>query len=236
MLSLAVPSLAQESKPQEPKLPEPKEPQVRVTYLNVCTPGEVEQKEMAAALARIPLRPRLADDYEVSRGRSSMPRGSPEQADLARLGVSEIPVSRWVRLRHDFPPDSPFGSVQYTLSADGRSFTEFLVLRLRDSKDVMQVSLEDSVTGAESAASLLATDTPVNRIKMERFGKSSLGLSRCRNTDQSPYEPLFRSASGIMAAYRGTLRVRRIVPGELARLGAGVPAKKPARKSKPGKK
>ncbi len=210
----------------------PKQPPVRVTFLNVCTPDDSAQKELASALARVPLRPRLAGDYEIARGRTRMPAGSPEQSDLSRLGVEQVGVSRWVRMRHDFPTGSPFGSVQYTLSSDDRSLNETLVLRLRETKDLMQVALEDGVTSAESPAALLATDTPVNRIKLERFGKSSVGLSRCQNTDQSKYEPLFRTASEIMARYRDNLGVRRLAPAELARLGTVTPAKKTPPNSK----
>src|SRR5579864_5556091 len=49
-----------------------KNPPVRVNVLNVCTPGAAEQKEIGAALARIPLQPRWGADFEVARGRTTL--------------------------------------------------------------------------------------------------------------------------------------------------------------------
>jgi hypothetical protein len=91
-----------------------------------------------------------------------------------------------------------------------------------------------------SPATMLGTSTPASRIKLERFGKSSVVLARCSASeagpapDQSAYEPLFQSASAVLSNYRGLLGARTTVPEELARLG-GVDAKaKP--KSSPAKK
>jgi hypothetical protein len=64
----------------------------------------------------------------------------------------------------------------------------------------------------------------VNRIRLERFGKSSVALARCAGTDNAPapdqaaYEPLFHSASEVLANYRGLLNVRHLVPAELAQI------------------
>ena len=91
---------------------------------------------------------------------------------------------------------------------------------------------------------MLTTDTPPTRIKLERFGKSSVVLARCQGEsssgqpapDQTAYEPLFRSGAAVMSAYRGLLGVRHTVPEELARMqgtAAGkskAPAKPPAKK------
>ena len=114
---------------------------------------------------------------------------------------------------------------------------ETLVLRLREPKpnDLMQVSIEDSASTVTSASAMLATDTPVSRIKLERFGKTSVALARCPPTegsaiDQTAYEPIFRSASAILNRYRDALGVRKTVPQELARLGVGVPLKASASK------
>ena len=94
----------------------------------------------------------------------------------------------------------------------------------------------DGAAGAaESPASMLAASSPANRIKLERFGKSSVVLARCTGTeggpapDQSAYEPLFASASSILANYRMLLKARRTVPDELARVA--TVAAKPAAKS-----
>ena len=48
------------------------QPQVKVNMLNVCTPTADEQKEIAAALAKIPKQPLFDADFEVSRGRSTL--------------------------------------------------------------------------------------------------------------------------------------------------------------------
>jgi len=196
--------------PAQEKAPDAPKTQVRINYLNVCTPSEAERQQMEAALKRIPLRARFAADFEISRGRSTLP---------------DAPVSHWVRIRREFPDDSPFSSVQYSVSVDEQSIMETLVFRVRDPKDVLMVSLQDTVAATTDVAAALSVNTPANRVKVERFGQSSLALSRCPAADQSTYEPLFRAASEILARYRASLNVRRTVPGDFARLGV---RKKPA--------
>ena len=71
---------------------------------------------------------------------------------------------------------------------------------------------------------MVAANTPASRVRLERFGKSSIALARCTGSengpppDQSAYEPLFRSASEVLANYRSLLGVRHTVPGELAQI------------------
>ncbi len=186
---------------QTPPL-EVKKPAVRVNYLNVCAPAESEQKEIAAILARIPAKANFAPDFEIARGRSTM---------------QDAPAANWVRLRREFSTALPLLNVQYSISVDENRSVETLVFRMRDPKEVMQISMEDSVSAA-TPATVVSTDTPANRVKIERFGKPSLGLARCENTDQSAYEPLFHSASLLLSSYRGALGIRATVPAELARL------------------
>jgi hypothetical protein len=137
-------------------------------------------------------------------------------------------------MRRDFPEPSPYSNVQYSFSVDETNMVETLVLRVRDPKDVMQVSIEDSASAVTSAAAMLNSNTPVSRIKLERFGKSSVALARCQGgegsaaPDQSAYEPIFHSASAVMSRYRDILGARRTVPRELAQLGTGKAAKQPA--------
>lgn len=187
----------------------PDQPQVRVNYLNVCTPAEPDQKELADALARIPLSPHFATDFEIARGRSSM---------------ENAPISDWVRVRREFPRTTPLIAAQYSFSVDEKSAVEALVFRTRDQKDLLQVLIEDTVTGAASPAAVVTMNTPAERIRIERFGKSSLVLARCSEADQRAYEPLFRKASDILRDYRASLGVSRIVPHELAELKSAVPA------------
>ncbi len=193
--------------------------QVRVTYLNVCTPSPEEKQVLAAALSSIPERVHFAADFEVARGRSTMP---------------DAPVSSWVRIRRELA-EGPLSSVQYSISVDEHSIVETLVFRVRDPKDVLMLSIQDTVSAGSDIAAVLALNTPANHFKIERFGKSSVALARCPQADQSGFEPLFRQASDLLARYRAILRVRSTVPGDLARLGVG--AKKPASKPEhPGPK
>ncbi|MGH9669116.1 MAG: hypothetical protein ACRD3A_03280 [Terriglobales bacterium] len=175
---------------------------VQVNIIKVCTPSEAEVREMQEALGRIPLRPRFSSDFEISRGRSSIPSS----------------VSRWVRVRREFGADSPFVTAQYTMSVEESGITETLVLRLRDPKDVVQVALQSSVTAGDPAA-VLAADTPANHITVERYGKAPLALKRCPQADQTSSEPILQNASALLAGYRRALGVRSFVPGDLARVG-----------------
>jgi len=82
-----------------------------------------------------------------------------------------------------------------------------------------------------TAAAMLAASTLARRIKLERFGKSSVVLARCSSTngpapDQSAYEPFFSSASSILTAYRELLDARKLIPAELARIGGSVTRRK----------
>jgi len=202
--------MASPSQTQEAEKP----PQVRINYLNVCNPTDAEQQEISAALSRIP-QPQFASDFEISRGRSTM---------------EGAPPSRWVRIRKDFLAGSPFATSQYSISVDEKGVAETLVFKMKETKDP-QVSITNSITGASSAAAVLATDTPAERVRLERFGKPSIALARCRGADQTSYEPLFRQASEILARYRSALGVSRTVPRELAALGVpgmGAGARPPA--------
>ena len=201
------------------------QPPVKVNVLNVCTPSAEEQKEIASALGRVPRQPSFSQDFEVARGRSSLA----EAPALLQAGQSaqlsdEPSIANWVRLRREFPAPAAFSTVQYSFSNDGKNMVETLVLHVREPKDLVQLSIEDSASSVTTAAAMLSTASPASRIKLERFGKSSVVLARCVGADggpvpdQSAYEPLFSSASSIMANYRALLNARRTVPDELARV------------------
>ncbi len=201
------------------------QPPVKVNVLNVCTPSTEEQKDIGAALAKIPPKPAFSPDFEVARGRSSLSDKSQLLQAGAGAQMSDQPItSAWVRIRRDLADQSSFSTVQYSFSADAKTMIETLVLHVRDPKDLVQVSVEDSASAVTSPASMLATNTPVDRIKLERFGKPSVVLARCSGSeggpavDQSAYEPLFREASSVMGHYRTVLGARRIVPEELAKV------------------
>ena len=206
------------------------QPQVKVNVLNVCSPSAEDQKALSAALAQLPAKPVFSSDYEISRGHSTLDPNTPIPG-MQPLPAGTKSTANWVRMRRDFPESSPYSNVQYSFSVDEANMVETLVLRVRDPKDVMQVSIEDSASAVTSAAAMLNSNTPVSRIKLERFGKSSVALARCARgegnaaPDQSAYEPIFHSASDVMNRYRDLLGARRMVPQELARLGTGRPAR-----------
>lgn len=223
----------------------PTQPQVKVNVLNVCTPSAGEQKEIASALDHIPGHPSFSSDFEVSRGRSTLTAPS----NLLQPGEStqtsdEPSVASYVRIRHELAGQSFFSSVQYSFSNDGQNMVETLVFHVRDPKELIQVSLEDSASSIGSVAAMLALNTPASRVRLERFGKPSVALARCTGSenspapDQSAYQPLFRRASAVLADYRRSLGVHQTVPQELAKVsgnGASRPAVKRSAKSGPGK-
>ena len=199
--ALALPSAGQEK-------PAPKPPEVHVNYLNVCTPSDADQKEIGAGLESVPAKPAFAADFEISRGRTSLTQSSPlEKNDGANEGVAapEKPsAARWVRIRRELQT-GPFSNAQYSFSMEEKEMMETLVFRARDlSKGVLEVSLQDTVTAGTPEA-VLSANTPVDRIRIERNGKSSLVLARCPGANQGKYEALFRAGSDALAKYRAAL-------------------------------
>jgi len=225
---------AQQTPAQQPAA----QPPVKVSMLNVCSPSDDDRKEISAALAKVPVKPAFAKDYEVARGHSTLDANTPVP------GISAMPsgttsAANWVRVRREFPGGGSFSNVQYSFSVDAENMVETLVLRVRDPKDLMEVTIEDSASAITSAGVMLSANTPAARVKLERFGKSSVVLARCSAAegkpapDQSAYEPIFRAASEVLNRYRDALGVRRMVPQELARLGVGASAKTNGAKKTP---
>ncbi|HYA23867.1 MAG TPA: hypothetical protein VEF05_06885 [Terriglobales bacterium] len=212
------------------------QPAVKMNVLNVCSPSPEEQQEIASALAKIPQKASFSQDFEVDRGRS-LPDQSATPLPRADNAQSGSDAADWVRIRREFPGSSSFSTVQYSFSRDTRSMVETLVFRVRDPKDVMQIAVEDSASAVTTPATMLATDTPASRIKLERFGKSSIVLARCTGSEGSPppdqraYDPLFHTASIIAAKYRDFLGVRRTVPEEMSKIAGGAKATKSATKT-----
>jgi hypothetical protein len=212
------------------------QPQVRVNMLNVCTPSAEEQKEIAAALAHIPKQPLFDSDFEVSRGRSTL-TDMPAMLQAGQAGhvAGEPSIASYVRIRREFSVQAMFATVQYSFSNDGITMVETLVLHVRDPKDLIQVSMEDSASAVTSSEAMLIANTPVSRVRLERFGKPSVALARCQASeagpapDQSAYEPLFREASDVLENYRGLLGVKTVVPEELAKISGLAKPKSPAK-------
>ena len=204
--------------------------QIKINYLNVCAPSDAEKQELTSALDRLPAKIRFVPDFEVSRGRTTTteaPAGLNSLLGNSQLVNQDKGPSNWVRIRREFPPESPFVSVQYSMSVDPDGIVETLVFRSREAKDVIQVLLEDTVSSSSDPAQVLKSDTPVDRVRIERFGKSSVALARCPTADQHAYDPLFQEASTILSRYRTALSVRTTVPGDLRRLGVGEKPKSP---------
>lgn len=167
---------------------------MKVNVLNVCSPSSDEQAVLRDALAKAKAATPLAADFEIARGRATL---------------KDAPPSKYVRLRRDVGPQSPWETAQYSMSRDPQNTVETLVLRLRDPKEFHELSIEDRVSSdAASAATVLGSDTPASRIRVERLGKSSVALARCPDANQSAYESLFAEASAIMAKYRKELGLR----------------------------
>ena len=210
-----------------------KNAQIKINYLNVCSPSDTEKQELGAALSRLPVKIHFAPDFEISRGRTTMtepPQGLGSVLGESQMVNQDSGPSNWVRIRREFPAESPFVSVQYSMSVDAGGIVETLVFRSREAKDVIQVSLEDKVSAAADPAQVLKSDTPVDRVRIERFGKSSVALARCPGADQHAYDALFQQGSAIVSHYRTALNVRTTVPTDLRRLGVGESAKNPAAK------
>jgi hypothetical protein len=199
VLFLALAAWAQ----QEPSPPASNgQPQVKLNYLNVCTPSADEQAQIRSAFARVQARPVFSRDFEVSRGRTT---------------VKDSPDAKFVRLRRDLAPESSLLAAQYSMSTDEETTVETLVLRTRDSKEFHELSFEDQVSAnAASPVSLLGVETPVSRIRLERFGKSSIVLARCQGGGQEAYEPLFRQALEIMDLYRKALDLPGMLHADVA--------------------
>ena len=205
------------------------QPPVKVNVLNVCTPSADEQKELSSALAKVPAKLAFASDYEVARAHSPLDQSTPIPG-MPPMPAGTTSSADWVRVRREFPDTAPFTNAQYSFSIDSKNMVETLVLRVREPKDLMQISIEDSASTVASPAAMLTSNTPVSRIKLERFGKPSVVLARCSGTegpatDQTAYVPLFQAASSIMGRYRNALGVPRMVPEELARLRWGIATK-----------
>lgn len=212
------------------------QPQVKVNVLNVCTPSAEEQKEIAAALERVPSRPLFSEDFEISHGRSTLdaPQNFLQAGQNAQMS-NEPSIASYVRIRRELAAQGAFSSVQYSFSDDGKNMIETLVLHVRDPKDLIEISIEDSASAIGNPQTMVAANTPATRVRLERYGKSSIALARCEASEHGPapdqrtYEPLFRRASEVMTDYRKSLAVRRTVPAELAQ----IPGTKTAAKAKP---
>src|SRR5579884_86016 len=168
LILIAVVGVVCASHAQEANTPE--KPQVKVNVLNVCTPSQAEQQEISSALARIPKHPAFSPDFEVDRGRSVLDQNAnplaaagmaPAQTESSPQQNSSEPASaQFVRVRHDFPNSSPFSTVQYSFSRDTEEMVETLVFRVRDPKDLLELSIESRASSVTTPAAMLSASTP----------------------------------------------------------------------------
>ena len=217
-LFLTLPAVcAAQQQPSPTPQPTESKPQVKVNYLNVCTPGAEEQAILKGALAAVEAKPAFSSDFEISRGRTTL---------------KDAPEAKYVRLRRDFAPESPLLTAQYSMSTDSTTTIEILVLRPRDPKEFLEVVMENRVSaGAAAPLAVLQADTPTSRVRIERLNKSSAVLTRCPEVDQNAYEAMFGQASNIMAQYRAALGLRNAFRTDIAWLNPAKAAASP--KGKP---
>ncbi|HEU5401903.1 MAG TPA: hypothetical protein VFU86_11130 [Terriglobales bacterium] len=209
---------------------QPAEPQIKVNYLNVCAPAEVDKAEILAALNRLPSEPRFSTDFEIARGRTT----TTEDAANPGAKASTPEISRWVRIRREFAEGSPYLNAQYTFSLTGDKAEELLVIRIRDPKDVMQISISDETESLTNPVQIISLRSPADRIRLERFGKSSVVLARCKGADQAAYEPLFQKGSEILDFYRGRLGARPVVAQDLPKTAeTSAPARRTKKRARP---
>ncbi len=201
------------------------QPKIQVNFLNSCRPAKGDLEEMGRVLARAKERPKFAADFEIARGITTLTEAQSEavaealtenRARATGAASKAAAPSSWVRIRKEFPENALLTDAQYSLSVEGKSVSETLALHLRESKEVLEILISDSVDG--SAAEVVKVNTPPERIRIERYGKASIVLARCGTIDQSAYESLFQAADGILEQYRAAMAVRTVVPAELERL------------------
>jgi len=203
---LLIPTVALTQTSQPNTKPSDQNPPVKVNILNVCTPRAEEQKELSAAMSRLPKAPVFAKDFEISRGVSTIEEGK---------------NSKYLRFLREFKSDSPLATIQYSLSADPANTIETLVFRGREVKDLLALSIEDKLsTSASKPSTVIQSDTPASRVRVERAGKTTVGLARCEGVDQSKYEPIFAQASTVLADYRRWLRLKTMLASDMAWLSA----------------
>src|SRR6202011_3740825 len=85
------------------------QPPVKVNVINVGAPSADEQKELSSALAKVPSEPAFSQDYEVSRGHSTLDPNIPIPG-LTPLPPGVVSEADWVRIRREFPDPTLFSN------------------------------------------------------------------------------------------------------------------------------
>ena len=101
---------------------------------------------MGRALALVKENPQFSSDFEISRGVTTLTEAEARAAGVP-AGAADTP-SAWVRIQREFPEKAPLTVVQYSLSVEAGEASESLALHLRDSREVLQISISDAVKGS----------------------------------------------------------------------------------------
>jgi hypothetical protein len=201
-LLLAAGALAQES------------PQVKVNYLNACRPSDADRKELDQALQTFSSVPHFSAEFDITRGAQQAEHG----------------LVRYLRVRREFASSAAVSSMQYSVSTDAKGTTETLILKPRDSKQIVQLMVEHSVPSGEPSA-LLDESTSADRIRLERYGTSAIVLARCADADQSAFASEFSTASSELQHYKSALQASTPLRSDLKWLdGSGAHALPPRTK------
>src|SRR5581483_8921056 len=133
-------------------------------------PSQQEQQEISSALAQVQHRPSFSPDFEIDRGRSVLDQNAnplaaagmaPAQTQSSPQQHSSTPASaQFVRIRHDFNESAVLSNVQYSFSRDSEEMVETLVFRVRDPKDLLELSIESRASSVTTPAAMLSTSTP----------------------------------------------------------------------------
>ena len=176
-------------------------------------PRRRSSRRLPRALARVPKQPLFGADFEIDRGRSSLDVGPGFLQPGSGSQMSSDPgVANWVRIRREFSVQALFSTVQYSFSSDPKNMVETLVFRVRDPKDLMQVSIEDSasaVTSPDHHALDQHARQPGQagtfRQVVDRAGAMLCDRRQVRRRIRAPTSRCFRARPSVLSNYRGLL-------------------------------
>ncbi|HEY0566257.1 MAG TPA: hypothetical protein VGC88_11770 [Terriglobales bacterium] len=180
------------------------QPQLKVNYLNACRPSDTDRKELDQALQTFSSVPHFSAEFDITRGAQQAEHG----------------LVRYVRVRREFAAPAVISSVQYSVSADAKGTTETLILKPRDSKQIVQLMIEHSVASGNPSA-LVAESTSADRVRLERYGTTAVVLARCADVDQSAFASEFTTASTELQRYKSAVQSSTPVQADLKWLDGG---------------
>ena len=90
------------------------------------------------------------------------------------------------RIRREFSVQAMFSSLPYGFSNDGVNRMGTLLLRVRDPEGSAAGLVETVRRRVAGSATMLAANTPVMRLRLERFGRPSAALAGCQDSGDGP--------------------------------------------------